>query len=92
MYFQLFFAIDRVKALAPRHPEWKTQEPFASLLKGDLKSALIGGEKALLEIVMKTHSGMTTEAFEKIVTEIRTSGNLTRVLSKHRPKAGQLWT
>lgn len=48
MYFQLFFAIDRVKALAPRHPEWKTQEPFSSLLKGDLKSALIGGEKALL--------------------------------------------
>jgi hypothetical protein len=40
MYFQLFFALDRVKALAPQHPEWKTKEPFASLLKGDLKTAL----------------------------------------------------
>ena len=57
---QLYFALDRVKALAPQHPEWKTQEPFASLLKGDLKQALAGGEHALLEIVMATHAGMTT--------------------------------
>ena len=43
MYFQLLFALDRVKALAPQHPEWKTKEPFASLLKGDVKGALAGG-------------------------------------------------
>jgi len=69
MYFQLAFALDRVKALAPQHPEWKDKEPFASLLKGDLKAALAGGERALLEIVMATHAGMTTEEFEKIVRD-----------------------
>ena len=47
---QLYFALDRVKALAPQHPEWKDKEPFASLLKGDLKTALAGGDRALLEI------------------------------------------
>ena len=69
MYFQLFFAIDRVKALAPQHPEWKNKEPFASLLKGDVKTALAGGEHAILEIVMATHAGMTTEEFEQIVKD-----------------------
>ncbi|MEH6470643.1 MAG: HAD family hydrolase [Halopseudomonas sp.] len=67
VYFQLLFAIDRVKQLAPQHPEWKQQEPFASLLKGDLKSALAGGEHAILEIVMATHADMTTEEFETTV-------------------------
>jgi len=60
MYFQMLFALDRVKALAPQHPEWKTKEPFASLLKGDLKGALAGGERAMLEIIVATHAGMTT--------------------------------
>jgi hypothetical protein len=69
MYFQLIFALDRVKALAPQHPEWKTKEPFASLLKGDVKGALAGGEKAIAEIVMVTHAGMTTTEFEKIVKD-----------------------
>lgn len=69
LYFQLIFAIDRVKALAPQHPEWKTTEPFASLLKGDLKAALAGGDRAMLEIVMATHAGMTTAEFEQIVAE-----------------------
>ena len=69
LYFQLLFALDRVKALAPQHPEWKTKEPFASLLKGDVKGALAGGEEAIVEIIMVTHSGMTTEEFEKIVTD-----------------------
>src|SRR6478735_10767128 len=69
MYFQLFFALDRVKALAPQHPEWKTQEPFASLLKGDVKAALAGGEKSILEIVMATHAGMTTDEFNQTVTD-----------------------
>ena len=69
LYFQLAFALDRVKALAPQHPEWKGKEPFASLLKGDLKSALAGGEPAIFQIVMATHAGMTTEEFEKTVTD-----------------------
>jgi 2'-5' RNA ligase/phosphoglycolate phosphatase-like HAD superfamily hydrolase len=69
MYFQFIFALDRVKALAPQHPEWKTKEPFASLLKGDVKAALAGGERAMLEIVMATHAGMTTEEFEKLVID-----------------------
>ncbi|MFC1689410.1 HAD family hydrolase [Pseudomonadota bacterium] len=69
MYFQLFFAMDRVKALAPQHPEWKTQEPFASLLKGDVKNALAGGMKSVGEIIMATHAGMTTTEFEQIVKD-----------------------
>jgi hypothetical protein len=66
---QLYFALDRVKKLAPQHPEWKEKEPFASLLKGDLKTALAGGEHALIELVMATHAGMTTTEFEQIVKE-----------------------
>jgi phosphoglycolate phosphatase-like HAD superfamily hydrolase len=69
MYFQLAFALDRVKALAPLHPEWKDKEPFASLLKGDLKAALGGGEAAIFQIVTVTHSGMTTVEFEQIVRD-----------------------
>jgi hypothetical protein len=84
IYFQLFFAIDRVKALAPQHPEWNTQEPFASLLKSDTKNALAGGERAILEIIMSTHAGMTTQEFEKIVTDWITT-------AKH-PKTGRLFT
>ncbi len=67
MHFQFFFALDRVKALAPQHPEWTNKEPFASLLKGDMKGALAGGEHAILEIVMATHAGMTTDEFAKMV-------------------------
>ena len=67
MYFQLIFALDRVKALAPSHPEWAKKEPMASLLKGDTQGALAGGEHAMLEIIMATHAGMTTEAFEGTV-------------------------
>lgn len=84
MYFQLLFALDRVKALAPQHPDWKTKEPFASLLKGDVKGALAGGEPAIYQIVMTTHAGMTTEAFEKIVTDWITT-------AKH-PKTKRLYT
>src|SRR6266568_4116101 len=69
LYFQLLFALDRVKALAPQHPEWKTKEPFASLLKGDVKGALAGGERAMLEIIVATHAGMTTAEFEQIVKD-----------------------
>jgi phosphoglycolate phosphatase-like HAD superfamily hydrolase len=69
LYFQMLFAIDRIKALAPQHPEWKDKEPYASLLRGDLKAALAGGEHAVLDIVMATHAGMTSEEFEQIVKD-----------------------
>lgn len=69
MYFQAFFIFDRIKALAPEHPEWQKKEPFASVLKGDVKKAMAGGEQSLLEMAMATHAGMTTEEFEKIVTD-----------------------
>jgi len=67
MYFQLLFALDRVKVLAPLHPEWKDKEPFASLLRGDVKDVLAGGEPAVAEIVIATHTGMTNEEFSQIV-------------------------
>lgn len=69
MYFQLYFAVDRVKALAPQHPEWKNKEPFASLLKGDVPGPLAGGDAAMLDIVMATHAGMTTDEFSTLVKE-----------------------
>ena len=69
MYVQLAFALDRVKALAPQHPEWKDQQPFKAALAGDLKTVAAGGEHALLELVMATHAGMTTDAFAQVVTD-----------------------
>ena len=84
MYFQLAFTVDRVKALATQHPEWKDQEPFKSVLAGDIKGALAGGEKGLLEMMAVTHAGMTTEEFTKSVTEWITT-------AKH-PKSGKLYT
>jgi len=84
IYFQLAFALDRVKALAPQHPEWKDKEPFASLFKGDLKGALAGGEAAIFQIVTVTHSGMTTEEFEKIVRDW--------IATAKHPKTGKPYT
>jgi phosphoglycolate phosphatase-like HAD superfamily hydrolase len=84
MYFQLAFALDRVKALAPMHPEWNDKEPFASLLKGDLKGALAGGEKAIFEIVTVTHSGMTTVEFDQIVRDW--------IATAKHPVTGKLYT
>jgi phosphoserine phosphatase len=81
---QLYFALDRVKALAPQHPEWNDKEPFASLLKGDLKSAAAGGDRALLEVMMATHAGMTTVEFEKIVKDW--------IATAKHPKTGKLYT
>jgi phosphoglycolate phosphatase-like HAD superfamily hydrolase len=66
---QFFFVADLVKAQAPQHPEWKTKEPFASILKGDLKAALEGGDHGLMELFMATHTGMTTEEFEQSVKQ-----------------------
>ena len=79
---QGYFALDRVKALAPQHPEWKTKEPFASLLKGDLKTALNGGDQALLDLLMATHTGMTTVEFEQIVEDW--------IATAKHPKTGRL--
>ncbi len=84
MYFQFLFAVDRVKALAPQHPEWKTTEPFASLLKGDMKAALAGGEHAILEIIAATHSGMTPEEFRQIVKDW--------LANARHPTTGRLYT
>src|SRR5262245_24036179 len=68
-YFQLAFAFDRIKVMAPQHPEWKTKEPFKSLLDRDMKGLAAGGEKALLQIVAATHSGMTTDEFAQSVRD-----------------------
>jgi hypothetical protein len=84
MYFQLLFALDRIKTLAPQHPEWKSHEPFASLLEGNVKAALAGGEKAIAEIVMATHAGMTTEEFEKIAAAW--------IATARHPTKGRLYT
>lgn len=84
MYFQAFFVFDRIKALAPQHPEWQTKEPFASVLKGDAKAALAGGEHALLEMVMATHSGMTTDEFDATVRDW--------VATARHPKTGRRFT
>ncbi len=69
MYVQLAFALDRVKTLAAQHPDWQEREPFASILKGDVKNVFASGEHAMLEIVAATHAGMTTEEFERIVKD-----------------------
>jgi len=84
MPFQMFFAFDRVKAMAPQHPEWKTQEPFASLLKGDVKAALAGGERAVGQLLMATHAGMTSDEFQKSVTDW--------IATAKHPQTGQLLT
>ena len=84
MYFQFLFALDRVKELAPKHPEWKDKEPFASLLKGDMRGVMAGGERAIVEVVMVTHAGMTTTEFEQIVKDW--------IAKAKHPRTGKLYT
>ncbi|MEA1919048.1 MAG: HAD family hydrolase [Campylobacterota bacterium] len=67
VYFQLYFAMDRVKELAPQHPEWKTQEPFKSVLADDMNGVMKSGVPGLLKIVNATHSGMDVESFQSMV-------------------------
>lgn len=69
MYFQLFFAIDRVKALAPKNPAWKTQQPFKAVLENDMQALATSGEKGLLKLIMATHAGMITTEFEQTVKD-----------------------
>jgi phosphoserine phosphatase len=66
---QLFFAFDRVKAMAPLHPEWKDKQPFKAVLDGDMKALAASGERGIVELMMTTHAGMTTDEFAKIVTD-----------------------
>ncbi len=84
MYFQLAFALDRVKALAPTQPEWKDKQPFRAVLEGDLETVMAGGEHALLELVMATHAYNTTEEFSQIVEDWLAT-------AKH-PKTGRPYT
>lgn len=84
MYVQLAFVLDRVKEIAPLHPEWTSKEPFASVLKGDLKGILAGGERGILEMLMATHAGMSTDEFSQIVTQWLST-------AKH-PKTKRLYT
>ena len=69
MYVQLAFALDRIKALAPVHPEWKDKQPFKAAIEGDLRTVAAGGEHALLELLMATHAGMTTDEFAQTVED-----------------------
>jgi len=84
MYVQAVFVFDRIKQLAPQHPEWKEQKPFASILKGDIEKALAGSKPALLEMMLATHAGMTTEEFEQIVSEW--------IATARHPQTGKLYT
>ena len=83
-FFQALFAFDRIKQLAPQHPEWKTREPFASVLRGDEKSALAGGMHGIVEMAMASHAGTTTEEFAAIVTDW--------LATARHPKTGKLYT
>ena len=69
MYVQLAFALDRVKALASQHPEWKDKQPFKAVLEGDMKALAEAGEHGLVELIMASHAGMSTNEFEKITAE-----------------------
>lgn len=69
VYFQLLFAVDRVKELAPEHPEWKTEEPFASVLKGDLAAVSESGHEGIFKLITATHAGMTVDEFNAVATD-----------------------
>jgi hypothetical protein len=84
MYFQALFVFDRVKVLAPEHPEWRDKEPFASLLKGDMKGVEASGQKGLMEMLAATHTGMTTEEFTRTVSDW--------IATAKHPKTGKLYT
>ena len=69
VYFQLYFAMDRVKALVSQHPEWRTTQPFKAVLENDMKTLIKSGKKGLLELVMATHASMSDEEFDAIVKD-----------------------
>ena len=84
VYFQAMFVRDRVIALAPKNPAWKTQEPFASLIKGDMKGVAASGEKGMAALMAATHAGMTTSEFNKSVSDW--------IATARHPKTGRLLT
>src|SRR5688572_12297044 len=84
IYVQVFFIADRVKALAPQHPEWETQEPFASVLKGNPRGITAGGEAGVAALLTATHSGMTTDEFSRLVGDW--------IATAKHPKTGQPFT
>ena len=84
IYFEFFFVLDQVKALAPQHPEWKTTEPFKSALAGDMKSLAASGEKGAAQLIAATHAGMTTEEFARRVNQW--------VSTARHPKTHRLFT
>ncbi|MCP4780292.1 MAG: haloacid dehalogenase-like hydrolase [Hyphomicrobium sp.] len=69
MYTQVLFALDRVKKLAPQHPEWKTKQPFKALLEGDMKTVGASGMKGLMKLIMASHGGMSGDEFEQEVAK-----------------------
>ena len=69
VYFQMYFVLDQVKAQSPKHPEWKTTEPFKSALSGDMKGLAAAGDKGAMELLTATHTGMTTDAFTQSVNQ-----------------------
>jgi haloacid dehalogenase-like hydrolase len=69
MYFQLVFALDRIKSLAPKHQEWKMTQPFKGVIEGDIEAVLARGAAGLTELVAASHAGVTTGEFEQIVTD-----------------------
>jgi haloacid dehalogenase-like hydrolase len=69
MYIQMAFALDRVKALALQHPDWQHKQPFKAVLEGELKALATSSERGIVELMMATHTGMTTEEFEQIVKD-----------------------
>lgn len=84
MYVQLAFTLDRVKALAPGHPEWKDTEPFKSVIAGDMKGVAASGQKGLMEILAATHAGMTSEEFTQIASDW--------IAAAKHPKTGKPYT
>jgi len=69
VYFQLAFALDRVKAMAPDNPDWKNKPPFNAVLRGDTRAMMASGQKGLVELIMATHAGMTTDEFSQAVAD-----------------------
>jgi phosphoserine phosphatase len=69
MYFQLAFALDRVRALAPKRPEWKTKQPFKAAIEGDMKTLAAAGERGLMELVAASHAGLSTDEFAAVVKD-----------------------
>jgi hypothetical protein len=69
LYFQVVFALDRVRALAGSHPEWKTKQPFKGILERDMKAVMAAGEKGLMEVLAVSHAGMTTDEFARTVKD-----------------------